>query len=96
VIESIPDLFESLLGLCTTAFEQVDDCKIEVGHIPIMLVALVKFLETISARIELAFVKERSRQRYSLGVRGATDYRSQAETATEPHTQETRYHLSGL
>jgi hypothetical protein len=82
MIESISNFFQAFLSLSASAFQQVHNRQIKVGHIAVMPMALVELLKTVSASIELAFVKERSRQRDALCVRGTSGDRKQAKAPT--------------
>jgi hypothetical protein len=44
--------------LFCSPIEQIDNGKVEIGHIAILTVALVKFLKPIAAGLELAFIKK--------------------------------------
>ena len=61
MIESIANFFEPRFGFFASSFKQIDDGEIKIGHIAILPVAFVKFFQAIAARVELPFVKQRSR-----------------------------------
>jgi hypothetical protein len=46
--------------LFCSPIEQIDNGKVEIGHIAILTMALVKLLEPIAAGFELAIIKKRT------------------------------------
>jgi hypothetical protein len=60
MIEPIPHILKPRLGFLATAFKQIDNSQVQIGNIPIVAMALVKFFQAIAASVELAFVEERA------------------------------------